>query len=307
MGERHLARLGALAAADERGQRGGMMRIAEGPVAHQPPARELARHRMDHRDLEGGGGIERRQQAGQALRQHRFARTRRADHQQIMPAGGRHLQRALGGFLALDIGEIEGMDGKILHLRTRPGEDLAALEVIDQRDDGGRRQHLDLAGPGRLAALGRGADQAAPGGRGRDGRGQHAGDGIDAPVQPELPQHRVMGQLLARQHAHLHQHPQRDGQIEMAALLQQIGGREIDGDAAGRQSEPDGDQRGTHPLPALADRLVGQADDGEAGQAGHAQLHLGIHLQAVDALEGDRLDPCHHELRIPSPGSARPS
>ena len=121
MGERHLARLGALAAADERGQRGGMMRIAEGPVAHQPAARELARHRMDHRDLEGGGGIERRQQAGQALRQHRFAGPRRADHQQIMPAGRRHLQRPLGGFLPLDIGEIEGMDGKLLHLRARAG------------------------------------------------------------------------------------------------------------------------------------------------------------------------------------------
>ena len=100
---------------------------------------------------------------------------------------------------------------------------------------------------------------------------------------------------------------ERDGQVEMAAFLQQVGGGEIDGDAARRQRQADGDERGAHPFPALAHRLVRQADHGEAGHAAHAELHLGIHLQAIDALEGDRLDPCHHELRIPSPGSAPPS
>ena len=86
----------------------------------------------------------------------------------------------------------------------------------------------------------------------------------------------------------------------MAALLQEIGGGEIDGDAPGRERQPDGAECCAHALPALAHRLVRQADDGEGRHAAHAELHLRIHLQAVDALEGDRLDPRHHELRIPS-------
>jgi hypothetical protein len=81
----------------------------------------------------------------------------------------------------------------------------------------------------------------------------------------------------------------------MAAFLQEIGGREIDGDSAGRQSEANGDERGAHPLAALPDGFVGEAHHREARHAAHPELHLGIHLQAIDALEGNRLDPCHHE------------
>ena len=53
--------------------------------------------------------------------------------------------------------------------------------------------------------------------------------------------------------------------------------------------------------------LSGRPTTVKLGKPGTPELHLGIHLQAVDALEGHRLDPCHHELRIPSPGSARAS
>ena len=55
-----------------------------------------------------------------------------------------------------------------------------------------------------------------------------------------------------------------DRQIEMAAFLRQVGGREIDRDVLVGQAEPDGVQCVAHALAAFGHRLVGQADDGEA-------------------------------------------
>ena len=47
----------------------------------------------------------------------------------------------------------------------------------------------------------------------------------------------------------------------MAAFLGQVGGREVDGDAPGRQRQAGGDQRGADALFGLRDRFVRQADD----------------------------------------------
>ena len=66
-----------------------------------------------------------------------------------------------------------------------------------------------------------------------------------------------------------------DRQIEMAAFLRQIGGREIDGDVLVGKAEADRVQCVANPLAALGDRLVGQPDDGEGRAAGgDADLHL---------------------------------
>jgi hypothetical protein len=46
----------------------------------------------------------RRQDGWKPRRQHRFAGARRPDHEKIVAAGGGHFERALGAFLALDIG-----------------------------------------------------------------------------------------------------------------------------------------------------------------------------------------------------------
>ena len=116
MRERDLARPGAHAAADQRRQRGRMMRVAERAAAAEAAVGEQAGDRVDHADLERLGRRERRQQAGQALRQHRLAGAGRADHQQIVAAGGRDLERALGRLLALDVAQVG-----IGRRRPRPG------------------------------------------------------------------------------------------------------------------------------------------------------------------------------------------
>jgi hypothetical protein len=58
-----------------------VVRVAERARPQQPAALELAGDRVDHRDLERLGRAERRQDAGQALGQHRLAGARRADHE----------------------------------------------------------------------------------------------------------------------------------------------------------------------------------------------------------------------------------
>ena len=80
----------------------------------------------------------------------------------------------------------------------------------------------------------------------------------------------------------------------MAAFLEQIGRRQIDRDPLGRQADAEGAQRAADPLARFADRLVGQADNGERGQA-RADLDLDIDFLDVDAGERDAMGVGHAE------------
>jgi len=104
--ERRLAGPSPKAAADQRLQGGGVVWVAEWPAAGDAAVAQLAGQRGDHRDLESFLWIQWRQQAGQTCREHRLAGAGWADHQEIVAAGRRDLDRALGGFLALDVGEV---------------------------------------------------------------------------------------------------------------------------------------------------------------------------------------------------------
>ena len=81
----------------------------------------------------------------------------------------------------------------------------------------------------------------------------------------------------------------------MASLLQHVGRGEVDGDALGRQRQPQRMQRGAHPLPAFAHRLVGQADDGE-GDDSPGHLDLDVDPQHLNALERHRVDARNHQF-----------
>src|SRR5205085_11735436 len=58
MGQGDFPGTGAQPAADQRCQRGRVMRIAEGPLAQQPAAAQTARDRLDHAEFQGLGGFE---------------------------------------------------------------------------------------------------------------------------------------------------------------------------------------------------------------------------------------------------------
>ena len=158
----------------------------------------------------------------------------------------------------------------------------------DARDD----LHLG-AGPGGLRSAGRRTDQAFAARVGADRRRQHAGDRRDRAVEAEFAQHGEARQRVVRHRADRRHQAERDRQIVVAAFLRQVGGREIDGDAARRQREAGGDQRGAHALLGLGHRLVGQADDVEGRQAGR-DLHLHVDRAGLDALERHRGDALDH-------------
>ena len=79
------------------------MRAAEGPRPAELPAIEHAGHGLDHRDLQQFLRCQWRQQSRRAGGQHRLAGAGRADHEQIVPSGHSHFERALGRLLSAHI------------------------------------------------------------------------------------------------------------------------------------------------------------------------------------------------------------
>ncbi len=79
-----------------------------------------------------------------------------------MSARGSNLERALSGFLAYYLAQIRDRRVVGLHPRLGRAQHLAAAKMVDQRQQRRRRQNIDPAGPGRLAAGRFGADYAAP-------------------------------------------------------------------------------------------------------------------------------------------------
>ena len=119
VGERDLAGARDHAAADEAGVGDGVVGRAEGAVRDQ--AAVGVEHAGDGVDL---GGFERffeaqrRQDGRQALGEHGFAGAGRADHEDVVAAGGGDFERALGDVLAADVFEVEG---EVLQLVEQAG------------------------------------------------------------------------------------------------------------------------------------------------------------------------------------------
>jgi hypothetical protein len=241
------------------------MRRAERPRAGQPTAAQRPRDRLHHRDLQRLGGIERGQDTGQAGCHQRLARAGRPDHQQVVTAGRRDLQRALGRLLPLYLAQV-GTTGRLVRFAgLRRGQQTMSLQMVEQRQQVGRGDHLDRAGPGRLRPLRRRADQALALLRRMQRGEQHARRGRDARVQPELADHDIVGQRLNIDDAHRAEQRERDRQVEMRAFLGEVGGRQVHRDPLGRHRQAHGRDRAAHPLAALAHRLVAQPYDIERG------------------------------------------
>jgi hypothetical protein len=87
----------------------------------------------------------------------------------------------------------------------------------------------------------------------------------------------------------------------MASLLGQVRGREVHGNALGRQGQAGRDQGGAHPLARFGDGLVGQADDHENDVSG-GNLDLDVDRSRLDALKRDRRHACDHACPNPTRG-----
>ena len=94
-----------------------------------------------------------------------------------MTACGRHFERALGAFLAFDVGEIDYRSACFQNFRLQPRQDLRALEMVGELNERARGDDLDFrAGLGRFGSGNCRTDQALAPGIRPDRRRKHAGD-----------------------------------------------------------------------------------------------------------------------------------
>lgn len=215
-----------------------------------------------------------------------------------MAAGGRHLERALGAFLTLDLGKIRQVGGIGADRRLGPGEHLRTAEMIGKGNQAAWCENIDVsARPGRLcAAFGR-ADQPFAQCIGADGGRQRAGDRGDRAIEIEFADDDIIRQCVGRNGAEGRHQSERDRQIEMRAFLRQIGRGQIDGHSLAGQRQAGGVKRGLHALAAFGHRLVGQTDDLHADLAGRDH-DLDLDRHALDALECYRTDTRDHMLTL---------
>ena len=271
------------------------MRIAERPAAQQPPVGELPGDRMDHADLQRLGRISGGRMPGRRAASIDLPAPGGPIISRLWPPAAATSSARLAALLALDVARDRGSAPAASASFGCGGVSTwRALEVVDQREQVRRRQHLDPPGPGRLAALRGRADQPAVLARRMDRRRQHAGHRRDRAVEAEFAQRRVV--VPAHRPAARPWRPA--GRARSAGRngclpWRRSAGARLTDDALRRQRQADGGERAAHPLAALAHRLVRQADQHEIDQAaGHA--HLGIHLPHIDALEGHGLDAGGH-------------
>ena len=108
-----------------------------------------------------------------------------------------------------------------------------------------------------FGGIGQRQNETTPGARCAQGHGQRTAYRTQLTGERELASELGMRQHLARQLLRSHQNTQCYWQIEAPALLGQIGWRQIDGDAAGREIKAAGAERRAHPITRLAHFSLG--------------------------------------------------
>jgi hypothetical protein len=121
--------------------------------------------------------------------------------------------------------------------------------------------------------------------------GEGAADRAQSAVEAEFTQKLPAGQRGLRHLVAGGQDAQGDAEVEAAAVLGQIRGGEVDGDAPARELEPAGLDRRPDPVTALADRRLGQPDDLKTGES-VGEVRLDPHQGCADALDGTGVDHC---------------
>ncbi len=181
-----------------------MVRRPEGPLPDQglSPLKQPG-NAVDPGGFDGLLKSQRRQDRRNPPRQHGLARTRRPDHQEVVPPRGGDLQRAFDMLLAFNFGEIEVsrlLRQKILHRSgymgrngNQPPQKFGGLAKRLNRDDRHPRHHRCLLGivdgndDPRIARI-----------AGGQGCRKGAGNRLYPAVERQLTQHQVtvQGRLI---------------------------------------------------------------------------------------------------------------
>ena len=256
MGERDLTRSGSAApAADERGGGGGVMGGAKGAGRTQRADRPLFGNGMDAGDVESLFAFEGGEDRGEAPRQHRLARTRGPNVEQVMPAGGADLEREAGSSQAAYVTEVERLVtvervlGRRLGRRWRFGPGRFALETFLELDEVAGAKHDDPLHQRGLGRVGDGHDDLGrPGASQTVDEGEHTGQRPHRSVEAQLAQHCEPFGGRAGEVAFGGEDPDRDRELEARAGLAEPTGGEVHGDAFHRPGEVRRQERGPHPF-----------------------------------------------------------
>ncbi len=241
VGERHLAGAGVDAAAHQRSHGGGMMRGAEGPPVGERALGEKARHGVHHRHLEQLRRAQRRQDGRQAGRQHRLAGPRRSAEKEVVAAGCGDLQRALRRLSCPRTSRRSGIAPEAMRMAGAGAESTCTpAHMIGELDERARRDDPHVAGrPGGFRPALVRADEAMTTPARRDRRGQHAGHRRDRAVEGELAEHGHAIEAIGGNRADGGHDAECDRQVEVAALLGQVGGGEVDDNPARGSASPE--------------------------------------------------------------------
>lgn len=273
-------------AADHAGGAGTGVRAAERALVEQAGGRNLGGEGMDlsHRDRLRLG--ERREEPGQAARQEGLAGTWRAEQEQVVAAGRGHLEAALGQLLTAHLLEVRrrhpcpaGAEGGRRGGPDRCGTQHVAHRLA-QRTHGDDARRCERRGFARIGRRQQDLANAEPGTEVGDGKAApHRPDGA---VEAQLAAEQPPGQGRLRQMPLAGQQRESDRQVEMVALLAQVGRRQVDDHRQRIELEAAVADRGAHPLAAFPHRRVRQPDD----------VHLGQPMVSIDFhLDGAGLDP----------------
>ena len=205
-----------------------------------------------------------------------------------MRACGGHLDGALGVFLAADVGQVDRLR---YFGRRRGGRGLGRLVAADglavaqPSDEVAQRlggEHADALDEGSLRRVDARDDGAAVArvARGADHR-QHAVGVAQQPLQREFAQQHRAAQVRFDLAA-AGEDADCDGQVVGGALLAEVGGGEVHGDALHGELAAGVADGGADALARFLHGGVGQADDGEGGQAG-GDVDLHVDDGAVEA------------------------
>jgi hypothetical protein len=186
MGQGDLPGTRRTAAAQQPGRASGVVRGPEGSLGAQR-SRMRAQDAVDLRHLQRLLEAHRRQEAGQAPRQHRLARTRSPAQQQPVSASRGDLQRPLRALLAAHLGQVVYRLGCVRQSGSGGGQGRRAVEMAHHRTQIRGTEHAQARSQGGFGlVLGRNDELAAARIAQRHGHRQSAAYRPQAAVQREL-------------------------------------------------------------------------------------------------------------------------
>jgi hypothetical protein len=278
-----------------------MVGRSEGSLGGQLSACEPAGDAVDARHFDRLGMLERGQDRGQPLREHRLTGSGWPAEQAVVGARRGDRERFHRARLTAHVAEVEAVAGVGNRYSAGRGERVGGVSAQDPRCAGEALGHTDGESLHQrcLAGARRADDEHAHsslhrrlGDRKRAVRGPHL------PVERELSEERVRVEPVVRYLSTRCQHSAGERQVESGSDLRHVGGSEVGRYATGGKLISGVEDGSVDAVARLAHGCVGQADDRKRRQA-RPDVHLHAHCACMEPFDRKRARPSEHEC-LPS-------